>query len=58
MTAMTVTTVLLAAGLAALLWRRKGRHADQEFRPRAEVKNPIVKQAKNPKEEKHKGKTS
>ena len=43
-TAMAATAFFVVAAAALVMWKRKGRYADQG--PSAEVKNPLAEQAK------------
>ena len=44
-TAMAATAFFVVAAAALLMWKRKGRYADQD-RPRTKVENPLAEQAK------------
>ncbi len=58
-TAMAATAFFAVAAAALFMWKRKGRYADQEHRPRAEVNNPLAeKTKKDARKDKPKGKTS
>ena len=55
-TAMAATAFFAVAAAALFMWRRKGRYADQEHRPRAEVNKPLAeKTKKGTKKDKPKG---
>jgi ankyrin repeat protein len=45
-TAMAATAFFAVAAAALFMWKHKGRHADQEHRPRTKVENPLAEQAK------------